>query len=973
MDAALHAFYRAGGSVELKEFLEAVTPSGRVVAARKVQVSKDGRTFNTFRHTIADSPEALERAVVNLAATPGNEVYYALASFKQGFHEIVDKGKTKKVIRVRENVEALKALWFDIDFKGGYANAGEVVKALQAFCTDAALPPPSILVGSGNGVHAYWPLAEAAPLDSWQRLADALKAAAKEKGLQADLACTADSCRVLRPPGTSNWKDPGNPKPVKILYSCSKRFQYAELEAALLPFFSTRTAPGSAAVSALASNGAGNVYSEFTGGVGKRGEAASAFFEEIIKHCGVAKLVSEEHGKTASEPEWVAMLQLLRHCEDGEQWVHTVSDGHAGYNADDTRAKWEARSTSHGPTLCSTLGQYHSSICAKCPHKGFIKTPLSLGQPGMQPLEGLPPGWRVAADNKGIERLMVDMSTDPPTKEWIRVMRYVITGLRVTRSIVTNKYEVQFDVEIHGSKSWTVSIPGGHLGNARKLTETLAEYGVTFKGQEGKSFLDLMVTWLGQLQAAKRIAEVTEQLGWMVADDKIVGFSCGAVTYYADGRIRNDVRTAREFTAIAKFYEPRGVLSKWKEVAAFLAEQNNPAFTALLASAFGAPLLRFTGQSGGILSVVSTASGVGKTSAMKCGQAVWGSPTHGINAVDDTSKSVARKLGFLNNLPAYWDELRGKKTVEDFLTLAFQVSQGKEKTRLDSSASLQEIRTWETLLVVASNESIFDAMARFAGGSDAGVARTFELYVEPFDTTRSRAEISLLFEALNHNYGHAGRLYAEYIASHHDEIAKRVETVLKNLTGYVKARASERFWLSIMTILIVGAEIASKIGLAAIDVKQLTAYLVQNLIRLRGRSVESMSGTEPSELLAAFMSLNQDKTLIVDNFPIGRQSARSYMPKIEHPPRADRVVVHVARADKLVRFPQNEFVRFLEYRGIAVHGVLKMLRAELQAQERRVKIGIGTSWELPPQRCIEVPLFGSAMKVDEVLEDDDGG
>src|SRR5690606_38703135 len=153
-------------------------------------------------------------------------------------------------------------------------------------------------------------------------------------------------------------------------------------------------------------------------------------------------------------------------------------------------------------------------------------------------------------------------------------------------------------IELDGSNSWTINMPAGVLGNPRKFNETLADFGVALKEKELKAFGDLMATWLGKLQAARRVADVTEQLGWLIDKtpdaEQITGFSCGQTTYSSDGRIRNDVRAARQFAPIAKFYEPKGNLEAWKKVAAFLAEQNKAAFTATLAAAFGTPLLRFT-------------------------------------------------------------------------------------------------------------------------------------------------------------------------------------------------------------------------------------------------------------------------------------------------------------------------------------------------------------------------------------------
>ena len=947
----------------LTEFLSLLVPPGVLVAGKLVpKTNAEGKDYNAFSHAIAKLHTDFAAHLVRMDGEQKN-AYFALAAYKQGWHdgEIDPKtGKPKKQLRVRTNVESLKALWFDIDFKPKkdgtppkYKTVAEAAAGLKAFAVATGIPVPSVFVGSGNGLHAYWPFDQPLPLDRWQRLADALKTAAIEHGVDIDPTCTADACRVLRPPGTSNWKDPANPKPVQLLHSSGKTFTADEIEAAVTPWIGkTRTYNSGHAIP----NGAD--YNELTGGLMPR-ETVPSRYDTIIKHCGVARMLAETHGRDAPEPLWTSSLQLLKYCEDGAMWVHPISDGHPGYNADETDRKWQHRlANTAGPTLCSTFESHEPSICAKCPHRGFVKTPLQVGHEDAQPLDGLPNGWRIAPDRKGIERLMIDTTNNQ--KEWIKVLRHVPTNLRATKSIVTQRYDLTFDVEFGGSQQWTISLPAGALGNPRKLNETLADYGFVLKEKESKAFGELMATWLGQLQAARRVADVTEQLGWLTdktpQGEVITGFSCGQATFYSDGRMRNDVKAAREFAPISKFYDPKGGLDVWKRVATFLADQNKAAFTATVAAAFGTPLLRFTGLSGGILSIVSTASGVGKSSALKCSQAVWGSPTHGVNAVDDTPKSVARKLGFLNNLPAYWDELRGRKTVDDFLTLAFQITQGKEKTRLDSSAQLREVSTWETMLVVASNESIFEAMARHGGGSDAGIVRTFEIVIEPFQSSENRAQLSLMFDQLDSNYGHAGRVYAQWLATHSTEANERVQKMFKALAVAGKMAAAERFWFAIMTVLIVGAEIASELDLVKIDVRHLAKFLLANVYRLRNRSVDAMTLSQPTEILAAFLGAYQDRALVVDKYPRG-SNLKGYFPDLTGGiPRADKIVYHVSRNENLLRVPRNELERWLEYRQLPVYNVLKRMKDELGAIEIKTKLGIGTKWELPPQKVFEFQL-----------------
>ncbi len=953
--------------MELVDFLSAVVPPGRIIVARMVERQKpDGAKFKTFAHIVCKThAEAAETATT--LASGGHDVYFALASYKQGFHL---NAKGKRVVRVRENVQELKALWFDIDFKGEYHDATAAVTALATFCEATSLPRPAALVGSGNGVHAYWPFDTYITLERWQRLADSLKEAAKALGLKADLVCTADAARVLRPPGTMNFKDPANPKPVRLLYASGEEYHPDDLEAALAPWqpSAKRTHTPAAPLA--------DEYAEFTGGLTSSTPAKPAKFEEIVKHCAVSKWLLETGGEACSEPEWVGGLQLLKHCEDGDQYAHQISKSHPSYDEKATEEKWQARlANSAGPTLCKTFEMYRPEMCAKCPHSGFIKTPVQIGYEGMEDVMGLPTGWRYIKDDGGIERLML---TDPANnvKEWIKQFSHVPVGFRPVRSVATGMYDMMLDVKLRNTESWSVILPMAVLGNYRKMVEQLASYGVVLRAKEIQPFGELMASWLKKLQSARRVADVSEQLGWIQTGESVSGFACSPTVYHTDGRVRNDVRPSREFASLAKLYEPRGDLDQWRKVAKFVADQNNPSLTAVLAASFGAPLLKFVGIQGGILSLVSTASGVGKSSVLKLSQAVWGSPVHAMNSVDDTPKSVAKKLGFLNNLPAYWDELRGKQTVDGFCTLAFQITQGREKSRLDSGANLRDAQTWETMLVVASNESIFEAMARRTTGSDAGMVRTFELELtEVPKTDKTSAEVTLLFEGLGQHYGHAGRIYAQYLATHVDEVNKMVKDTYLKLAGEMES--AERFWFGMMTILIVGAALAKKLDLVDIDIRKLHGYLVWNLDRLRGRTTTMAQEHTLQEVLADYLRDRGSSTLIIDKFydiadppsggvdgktvskPRQRDMGRppkDYIPSISESPKSGKAQVVIATAQQKVRFATRDFTHWLNAREIPAYGMLDKLESELKAQRLRTVLGLRTTYAGPRIWAMEIDL-----------------
>ncbi len=107
----------------------------------------------------------------------------------------------------REDIAATALLWVDCDSRAALA-------ALERFD-----PSPSMIVASGtpDHAHAYWQLMRTLDADEVEdanrRLAFAL---------DADVKC-ADATRILRPPGTLNFKhDP--PRPVQLLHHVQTRY-----------------------------------------------------------------------------------------------------------------------------------------------------------------------------------------------------------------------------------------------------------------------------------------------------------------------------------------------------------------------------------------------------------------------------------------------------------------------------------------------------------------------------------------------------------------------------------------------------------------------------------------------------------------------------------------------------------------------------------------------------------------------------
>ncbi len=155
------------------------------------------------------------------------DIYYCLS-----LQAKVGKSGRGKATAARSAADALalKAIWLDVDVKAppkGYADRGEALQVLKQFVLAANIPWPNAIVASGGGLHLYWISDRALTVDEWRPYAEGLKAAAQKHGLRADYGVTTDPARVLRVPGTKNYKtDP--PKEVKLL-SLAPDYNFAQV------------------------------------------------------------------------------------------------------------------------------------------------------------------------------------------------------------------------------------------------------------------------------------------------------------------------------------------------------------------------------------------------------------------------------------------------------------------------------------------------------------------------------------------------------------------------------------------------------------------------------------------------------------------------------------------------------------------------------------------------------------------------
>lgn len=131
-------------------------------------------------------------------------------------------GTLKSAKRLKENVAEIAFLHADIDLKDVLDSLSDVLRKLGQLRL-----PPSIIVKSGNGVHAYWLFKEAMERDHFDRIEDALRLLADTVGGDTSVCEVA---RLMRMPGSHNTKQ-GAYTAVTIEHlDSSRRYELDDLE-----------------------------------------------------------------------------------------------------------------------------------------------------------------------------------------------------------------------------------------------------------------------------------------------------------------------------------------------------------------------------------------------------------------------------------------------------------------------------------------------------------------------------------------------------------------------------------------------------------------------------------------------------------------------------------------------------------------------------------------------------------------------
>jgi hypothetical protein len=174
--------------------------------------------------------QSVEDAIQFAESARGRDLYVGVGLSSQ------DYGPSRRC--PSNEVAAILGLWADLDLKSDahprMTLPGTIEDAMKILPEQF---PPTFVVRTGNGAHAWWLFREPLIFESDEERHEAANLALRWQSFLRLNATThgwafdrlADLARVLRVAGTQNCKDPANPKPVEIYLQTDRRYNPSDL------------------------------------------------------------------------------------------------------------------------------------------------------------------------------------------------------------------------------------------------------------------------------------------------------------------------------------------------------------------------------------------------------------------------------------------------------------------------------------------------------------------------------------------------------------------------------------------------------------------------------------------------------------------------------------------------------------------------------------------------------------------------
>jgi hypothetical protein len=464
----------------------------------------------------------------------------------------------------------------------------------------------------------------------------------------------------------------------------------------------------------------------------------------------------------------------------------------------------------------------------------------------------------------------------------------------------------------------------------------------------------------------------TGAMGWRWQGGKRVGFACGNVLYREDGT--EEPLAIAHNDELRPWYVPVGDPDVWLRACKLLTDRRRPELDVLIATAFAAPLMTFTGSTYGAILSVWGESGTGKTSAQNVAAAVWGHPKQTRESFYSTLKAVQGRLGVTCNLAAYWDDIQTKVHQDKLFQTMFVVARGSEGGKVRPNSNYKARGEWQTLFCVCSNPSFARFLSSKKDSISAALLRVFEFKLakrEHEPGLVNRLVAARTFAELDHNYGLVGAQYARMLACEHKAIETTVAETMDRFADKVHATSDESYWWGICGVLLAGATLARRLG-ADLDVPAMEAFLAKTFVA--NRQVARDGGMDylmVEQGLVDFLNrcLKTNNVLVTDRIPWG-WARQGKIEILRRPPPGQPIFVHIYRDDRKITISRTALRVYLND-GPATKKMMAGLKKFFRGRNvEHCPIGLSTlkDGHRTAVRAIDIRVSRHQRAVDELIQ-----
>lgn len=856
-----------------KQFFEKIFPTqGNVCVAG---IDKDGVITPRFTANIDDALKLAQSFIdrqVNVYFTPGTY---------SGFR------------RKQEQCVYVKSFFLDLDVMHGkvkYDTKKDALEDIEKLATDLNWPLP-VIIDSGGGIHAYWILDEALPAAEWDKRAEQFKQLCLDRKMKIDEAVPADSARLMRVPGTSNYRyDP--PQESELLTEVETHPLSVFLEA-----LDTVQLPSKFVLSDVEKGLDDDTKAIFE----KRNGNFEYDFAKIAQlslegdGCGQIKYILE-NADSCPEPLWYAGLSVAVRCRDGGDAIHLMSEDYPEYSYDETERKaaqsLREANWAHG---CDAFAKENADGCAGCPHRGRITGPIELGklirvasQPidrdaeeSPKPEDEAEPVWYP----QNSQKILIFPDFLQPYQRGVNGGVYFMPPPRRDKKgkliqddpeLVTpnDLYPVRRIYSAHDGECLVMHLhlprdqsrefllPLKDVVSSEKLKSTLASNGVVFEPTQANRMASYLMKWTAYLVETQRADIMRVQQGW-TEDNKSFVVGTQEIS-------KNEVRYCPPSPlskGVVRFVNAVGEFDEWKKCAQMFNDPGYELHAFTMLCGFASPLMAVTNVNGVTLSLYSEGPGTGKTGALFGAMSIWGKPDK-LSVYEGTGNGLIQRMITSKNIPFALDE-QGDLDPKVVSSLLYNISSGQPKIRLMSSTNQEREAAFNTNLIaiITTNKPLRSLLQEYRANTSAQNVRLLEPEVRipgvkgyELDTPRGK----LMFDPFKYHYGHAGPFYIREIMNNlpAEELRRLVDVeYLKVAERYTK-NSEYRFLSNLLATTRVAGELVNEMGIVNFDLDRVFEVVGAEFgDMIVGRKRDDESGNE--DIVGDFINKNIQNCLVI--------------------------------------------------------------------------------------------------------------